>query len=427
MSRHGAAGDRPSQPAAPARRSVLRVVGPGLVVAATGVGAGDLVAAAVTGARYGLAVAWAAVVGAGLKLALNEGLARWQLATGQTLLEGWVAHLGRWVQYVFLAYLVVWSFVVAGALISACGLAAHALSPALSVEAWGVAHSLVAAALVLAGGYRSLERLIGVFVGVMFVTLIGTALWVQPPGRTLVEIVTAASLPTGSGRYVLGVIGGVGGSVTLLSYGYWMRERGWEGAGCVRTVRADLAVAYTLTGIFGIAVIVLAAVSLHGGPAIEGSRGVLTMAGMLDDVVGPVGRWTFLVGFWGAVATSMLGVWQGVPYLFCDFVSLMRRLPAEEQRAALSTRSPWYRAYLLWLAVPPMLLLAFDRPVGLIVLYSVTSALFMPFLAATLLFMNSSRRLVGRRLRNGVSARLVLVLCLALFAYLGLRQVAELF
>ena len=37
----------------------------------------------------------AVVLGAGLKFALNEGLARWQLASGSTLLEGAVRHLGR--------------------------------------------------------------------------------------------------------------------------------------------------------------------------------------------------------------------------------------------------------------------------------------------------------------------------------------------
>jgi len=95
------------------------VIGPGLVIAATGVGAGDLVAAAVSGSRYGFAVVWAAAVGAILKYTLNEGLARWQLVTGTTLLEGWARHLGRWLQYLFVAYLVVWSFVVAGAYWSA--------------------------------------------------------------------------------------------------------------------------------------------------------------------------------------------------------------------------------------------------------------------------------------------------------------------
>ena len=48
--------------------STLRIVGPGLLIAATGVGAGDLVAAAVSGSRYGFAVAWAAAVGGSVTL-----------------------------------------------------------------------------------------------------------------------------------------------------------------------------------------------------------------------------------------------------------------------------------------------------------------------------------------------------------------------
>ncbi|MCB0417632.1 MAG: Nramp family divalent metal transporter, partial [Bdellovibrionales bacterium] len=61
-------------------------------------GAGDLVAAAVAGSKFGYALAWAAAAGALLKYVINEGLARWQLATGTTLLEGWVRHLGSWVR-----------------------------------------------------------------------------------------------------------------------------------------------------------------------------------------------------------------------------------------------------------------------------------------------------------------------------------------
>ena len=55
----------------------LRELGPGIVIAATGLGAGDLIAASVAGAKYGVAILWAAVLGAILKFTLNEGLARW--------------------------------------------------------------------------------------------------------------------------------------------------------------------------------------------------------------------------------------------------------------------------------------------------------------------------------------------------------------
>jgi len=63
----------------------LSVIGPGLLVAATGIGAGDLATASFAGSHLGIAVLWAALAGAFLKFVVNEGLTCWQLATGASL------------------------------------------------------------------------------------------------------------------------------------------------------------------------------------------------------------------------------------------------------------------------------------------------------------------------------------------------------
>src|SRR5215213_10184665 len=110
-------------------RGLLATLGPGILVAATGVGVGDIAGAGFAGSRLGYAVLWAAVVGSFIKFVVNEGLARWQLATGRTLLEGAVLHFGRPVQWLFLVYLLVWSWAVGSALITATGITAHALLP----------------------------------------------------------------------------------------------------------------------------------------------------------------------------------------------------------------------------------------------------------------------------------------------------------
>ena len=209
--------------------SSLRSVGPGIVIAATGVGAGDLIAASVSGARFGTAILWAAVIGAAIKYVINENLARWQLVTGTTLLEGWIQRLPRLVSLYFLLYLLLWSFIVAGALISATGLAAHAIFPALSVEAWGVMHSLVAAVIVWFGAYRHIERIMKLLIALMFVVVIACAAVLMPPASDLLSGILVPSLPEGSIVFVVGVIGGVGGSVTVMSYGYWIREKQWQG------------------------------------------------------------------------------------------------------------------------------------------------------------------------------------------------------
>ena len=63
-------------------------LGPGVIMATSGIGASDIVAATVGGATYGLALLWALILGAFFKFVLSEGLARWPLATGSTALEG---------------------------------------------------------------------------------------------------------------------------------------------------------------------------------------------------------------------------------------------------------------------------------------------------------------------------------------------------
>ena len=50
-----------------------RVIGPGLIVAATGVGAVDLVATLIAGSKYGYALLWCVVLGCVMKVVLVEG------------------------------------------------------------------------------------------------------------------------------------------------------------------------------------------------------------------------------------------------------------------------------------------------------------------------------------------------------------------
>ena len=163
----------------------IRNIGPGLVIAATGLGAGDLIAASVAGANFGTAILWAAVLGTLIKYAMNEGLARWQLVTGSTLLEGWVQRLPKIVSLYFFTYLLLWTFIVAGALIAGSGLAAHALFPGLTVMQWGVIHSVSAFLLIINGRYALLENIMKLFIGAMFLVVIVCSVLVAPAGADI--------------------------------------------------------------------------------------------------------------------------------------------------------------------------------------------------------------------------------------------------
>lgn len=391
---------------------------PGLLVAATGVGAGDLVQGGLAGSATGVALIWAILVGALLKFALTEGLTRWQLATDSTLLEGWGARLGPWVLGGFALYLVLWSVVVGGALISACGVAAQSLAPVFGGDAngrliWGALHSVAGLLLVRRGGLAFFERFMA---GCVLVMVLGTgwaALRLAPPaGELLAGLVPRAR--SGELVHVMALLGGVGGSVTLLSYGYWIAEHGRRGAEGLRVCRVDLALAYTVTAAFGVALLVLGSRTQLAG---RGSEVALQLADQLGDALGPWGRTAFLIGFWGAVFSSLLGVWHGVPYLAADTLRVLRKRPRAEGSL---TRTPAYGRYQLALALLPLGLLALELRFATVQrAYAVLGALFMPFLAFTLLRLN-------RRLPTGFAqgrlAWLALLLTLALFLELGRRQ-----
>jgi Mn2+/Fe2+ NRAMP family transporter len=405
------------------------VVGPGLAVAATGVGAGDLLAAMLAGAEFGETLLWVVIVGALLKFSLNEGVARWQLATGTTLLEGWGAHLGIAFQLGFLLYLVLWSLIVAGGLMSACGVAAHALVSGVSIPTWGLVHSAAALILVWFGNYQRFEQVMKALIALMVVTLVASVVLVGPDLAQVLRGLFVPTLPRGSAASVLSLMGGVGGSVTMLSYGYWIREREWTGSGRLSTVRRDLGIGYVLTATFGVAMLVLAASALAGlGGMPPGSQGLIACADALQSGaaarfgsgLAAVARVTFLVGLWAAVFTSTLGVWQGVPYLFADFIRGLRNDEAE-----VDERSNTYRGYLLYLAIPPTVFLYLGRPVWVIKLYTVTGGLFMPVLAASLLWLTTRRTLMGD-LRTRWPGLAAMVAALGLFVLIAARQLADL-
>ncbi len=394
----------------------------GLLVAATGVGAGDLITASLAGSNLGLVILWAAVAGALLKWVLNEGIARWQMATSTTLLEGWVDHLGRVVHWVFFVYFIVWSYIVGGALINACGVAGAGLlplgDPHTSKIIWGIVHSAVGLAIVWAGGFRAFEAVMSVLAGLMVVTVLLTVILISPDWAGVIRGLTIPIFPRQGAGWLLAVMGGVGGTVTLLCYSYWIKEKGRAGKQGVKDCRFDLAVAYALTAFFGVAMVIIGSRVKVGG---SGDTVALVLADQLAGALGPSGKYLFLLGFWGAVFTSLLGVWQGVPYMFADFLRLHRRDPESDAQPADLKATPAYRLYLIGLAVLPLSLLWLKVQLVQYV-YGIVGALFMPFVAATLLLLNNRVRLVGREFKNGWFINLLLVLTLAFFSYVGLRE-----
>jgi len=399
----------------------LAAIGPAILLTATSVGAGDILTGSLAGAEAGLAVLWAVPAGITLKWTLTEGIARWQMATGTTLLEGWVTRLGGWIQWVFFPYLLLFTLVTSGMLASACGVAGAALIPLSDLQTsrmiWAAAHSLTALVLIWFGGYALLKRVLAVCVGAMFFTVLVTALLLTPDWSAVARGFVP-SLPASGTGWVVGLIGAIGGTMALISYGYWIREEGRTGHEGLRACRWDLMLSYAVIGVFGVAVVIIGSrVQVRG----QGTALALLLADQLGLSLGPIGRSLFLIGFWAAVFSAMLGVWQSLPYLFTDFLSLRRGAGA----ASGVERSRPYRLYLAAMATIPLLLVRW--PVEKLQLaFGLTGAMLLPLLALTLLIMNNREAGVGREFRAGLGLNCVLGAALLFFTLVGGREIAQL-
>ncbi len=405
-------------------KRAISIIGPGLLVAATGIGAGDLATASFAGSRLGTTVLWAALAGAFLKFVANEGLARWQLATGTTLLEGVVRHFGRLTGWFFLAYLVFWTFFVASALMSACGVTLHALIPVFEDArdgklVFGILSSLIGVILVLRGGYTLFSKIMQVCIGFMFVTVMATAVIVWPGTGEVLHGLFVPSIPEQEGglSWTVALMGGIGGTVTVLCYGYWIREAGRTGKDDLRTCRIDLAVAYAVTALFGCAMVIIGSTIEIDG---RGATLLVTLSERLVESLGPAGGWIFLVGAAGAVFSSLLGVWQAVPYLFADLWGLLRGPERDTSKGEtrVNTRAPAYRGYLAAMALLPMA--GLFRGFGEVQkFYAVVGAWFFPALALALLLLNGRSSWVGKSFRNQPLTMAALIGVLLFFAWIA--------
>lgn len=399
-----------------------KVIGPGLVAAGTGVGSGDLVATLIAGQKYGFALLWACVAGTIMKIILVEGAGRYTLASGNTIFHGW-SLLGRWTWWYFAPYIVIWGFVYGAAAMSATGMALHALIPAVPLAGWAVITGLIAFALNWANQYKFFERIIAVLVGIMFLTVVFIAcLSLSNIGEIASGLIPR--LPEGSFVYVLSLAGGIGGTITLAAYGYWLHEKGWDSVPWMRVMRLDNTVAYIVTGVFVIATLIIGGDLLYSaGLAVDkGDKGLLDLAGVLEARYGNGMAVVFLVGFWAASLSSVLGVWNGVSMMFADFVGHLKKLPKDHPDVQMGGK--YYRWYVLWLTFPPMLLLFLGKPTALVIAYGVLGAFFMPFLGLTLLMLLNTKH-TPKEWRNGWIVNTAMAIISCGFIYICFTEITK--
>ncbi|MFC7343901.1 Nramp family divalent metal transporter [Saccharopolyspora griseoalba] len=417
------------RPEAPRRwRTRLRYLGPGIVLAAAGIGAGDMVTSLSGAAEHGMGLLWVVVVGVVVKFAITEAVGRLHLATGRTPMAS-IRSAGRWLPWVFLVFLAVIGLVYGAALSSVAALAAKALIPGLPVTPLAIGLALASGALVLVGRYGAFERVMMGFTLLMFVGVIAAAVAMlgamDNPGDVLATL--RPSMPAGSIMTVLALIGGVGGSAGIAAYGYWVREKGWRESGWLPVMRADSAISYLMIVVFVAGLSVLGTGLLYGtGQSIAGTEGLAALADPLGAMLGTVPRLMFLVSFFFVVVSSIVGGFNGLGFLMADCVRVIRGIPEAEADRHMAITSTPFRVVIGYFMAASAVIVFTGKPVGLVLLYALFGSLILPILSGALLYL-LNKRSIDSAYRNSLASNIGLSSALVLFAVLGVAQIAEMF
>ena len=165
----------------------LRRIGPGLVLAASIVGSGELIATTTLGAQAGYTLLWMILLSCAIKPVVQAELGRYTVATGETGLEalnrvpgprafgvGWV--VWTWALVVFMTFLQL------GGMFGGVAQVMHLLVPAVPVAAWVAVFAALTLVLLLGGGYERVERFAVVKVGIFtLITVLAAVVLTRMP------------------------------------------------------------------------------------------------------------------------------------------------------------------------------------------------------------------------------------------------------
>lgn len=336
-------------------RASLASFGPGLILSASIVGSGELIATTAAGAQAGYALLWLVLFSCAVKVAIQLEFARWTIATGTPALTGYnkvPPHIGRlgWINVLFLA-LVLSKVLQLSGIVGGTAVAFSVLLPvggdplaAPSTLVWHVVVVAGTIGLLYSNRYARIER--GAFWMVVtfscMTVLIAFGLPFTPWGYSAGDL--AGGLVPRLPREALGPaiamfgITGVGAD-EITAYNYWCLEKGyarWTGPddgseAWIRRARGWMSVMYK-DALLSMAVYTFATVAFYVmGAAVlrpqglvpAGNAMITTLARMYTDTLG---AWAMVIFLLGAIAVLGSTLWAVVPSqarMYADFCSTL--------------------------------------------------------------------------------------------------------
>ncbi len=376
----------------------VRSFGPGIVIMLTWLGAGDVVDMGVAGRNYGYSLMWVLVVAVLMRFLFVSLIARYQLCNqhGEGVLDG-LARLHRSYGPALFVAAIVMGHVYGAYMTVGSGEVCRNVFGVGEVWQFALAGNAVALALLFQPSYERLERVFKVFLGLLSISFMGSAVWVGFDPGAVVQGLFHVELPDQQGRFspllvAVAMIGAIGGSLMNLVYPYFLEAKGWRGPQYRRVQFYDFLLAVTVMIVLNLAVWTLGAELLYPDKQI---RTLDDLPRLLSTVLGPGGRWLFYLGIFSAIYTSILGHAAGLAYLGSH--AWLRWQAGTGPLAADYREHAMYRRIVVWCLVSPLVWTVPGKPdfVTLTLVANRAQVVLLPALAGGLWWITASPRYIG--------------------------------
>jgi len=383
----------------------LKSFGPGFIIVLTWLGSGDIVSAGVSGGNYGYALMWAMVFALLMRFFFVSTIAKYQLCNphGEGLLDGLVRLHPLFAPFLLIVILVI-GHINGTYMIAGIGETMVKLTGFGQGWQWAIGWVVIGLLIVFRPIYNRVEWVFKVFIILMTVSLVGTAVWVGPNLVGIVKGTIALELPPQKGPFgsmavAMAMVGAVGGSLLNLVYPYFLEQKGWNSPKYRKIQTYDFILAIVALIVFNLAVWTLGAELVHSSGKTIGNLDDLT--NLLGLVLGEGGRKLFFLGMFGAVFTSLLGNGLGLGYLASHAYNRWRNKSKGGEKIDYKSH-PIYRFIAIWILVSPFVWILSGKAdfVTLTLFANTLMAVLIPALAGGLWWITASGRFLGKEYKN---------------------------
>jgi manganese transport protein len=391
----------------------LRRVGPGLVLTASIVGSGELIATTKLGAEVGYVLLWAVIISCLIKVVIQAEIGRYTIATGETALQ-FMNHLpGRmfglsWPIWLWTIVGVLVMFAVGG-MYGGVAQTLNLMMPAIGVDVWVGVLLVITLAILLTGSYGHIEFVATLLVVIFTVlTVVTAALLLLHPeyfswgsvGKGL-----AFDVPDKGFFTAVAVFGITGvGAIELTQYPYWCVEKGYarfagvrdnspawtaRARGWIRVMHVDILLAMLIYTFATIAFYLLGAGVLNTlGLIPESSKMIENLSKMYTEMLGNTGLYLFFFGAIAVLYSTIFAATAGMSRQFADLISLAGVYAPNDYPQRLK----WQRIMVVAFNAGPVLLYyAVKLPALMVVITGVSIALLLPIVAICTLYLRYTR------------------------------------